>query len=396
MLRKFGTGIVAASVLGAAPLALAQDAESGVIEFTALIRDFKRGDRSGGHLDFNTVNANKRAGHVTGLLMMNLGEDGKPVYNPERSYNSNGNDPFISEDLFNQWYHDVPGINIGLPITIRFGPKSGSEGVYTTEGFNSHLMFSGKFLPINDLGFGNQGHTVNGVGTNYLFTTEFQNDFTYVPGQHFTFSGDDDVWAYINDTLVIDLGGAHGKVSSELYLFDGKAFVKASHFALSEQVHEISSEMQSELAEKWTAMDLGESCPLTGSAFRYVDLDLNAGGSDVKCAFDGVGVDVHTTGEIASVRLLFEDSSTQLFDTTHGGTFAGSGAYAGKTIRGLWMNTGGVDADVTYYGSDGSGGPQCSMHFFHAERHYVGSNFKIETNILMKDSGVTMASPLYD
>jgi fibro-slime domain-containing protein len=44
---------------------------------------------------------------------------------------------------------------------------------------------------------------------NPFFCFESHAEFTYEEGQEFFFRGDDDIWVYMNNQLVVDLGGAH-------------------------------------------------------------------------------------------------------------------------------------------------------------------------------------------
>merc|ERR1712060_960864 len=60
----------------------------------------------------------------------------------------------------------------------------------------------------------------NGRNHNYFFTLEMHHVFQYHGGEIFTFRGDDDLWVFINDKLVIDLGGTHQALEDSVNLDD--------------------------------------------------------------------------------------------------------------------------------------------------------------------------------
>lgn len=66
------------------------------------------------------------------------------------------------------------------------------------------------FMPLDGKGFGHEGVTdLDGNLHNYSFCMELHSHFEHTSGMNFEFNGDDDVWLFINDSLVIDLGYVH-------------------------------------------------------------------------------------------------------------------------------------------------------------------------------------------
>ena len=190
------------SYLAAAAIAVCGiQANAGSVTLSGTVRDFHYNGTSdaplSGHIDFENV----IAGVETGIVTSTLGADGKPVYNTSTSAASvHGAGPF------NQWFNDTPGVNLSTSYSITLNETAPGSGVYSYQ--------NDAFFPIDGALGGNQGNPFH----NYAFTYELHTAFTYQAGQTFDFSGDDDVWVYINKKLVIDLGGVHPTASASVSL----------------------------------------------------------------------------------------------------------------------------------------------------------------------------------
>lgn len=109
----------------------------------------------------------------------------------------------------------------GTKKDVRYDQESGTIYNGTNGGDESG------FYPLENLGYEQPGlltatSKVNNGAKNGGFTLRGESQFVYNEASklYFTFTGDDDVYMYINGVLALDLGGAHGRNNKTVNLND--------------------------------------------------------------------------------------------------------------------------------------------------------------------------------
>jgi len=224
-------------------------------------RDFRWASETHGHADFEYV-PTQGYGHYVGEVADTLDSDGKPVFSStgklvstealdasgrnimpvQKSYitrrsgdrsasvsSSNGGATHTSS-AFSQWYRDVQGTNMSKPIPITLVRQPNSNLYSFSDRTDPTYANMGGFFPINGDLFGNSP----GQSKNFGFTYELSTTFVYQQGggQSFTFTGDDDVFVFIDGKLVVDIGGVHAAVSQTIDLDRLNWLVSGNRYSL--------------------------------------------------------------------------------------------------------------------------------------------------------------------
>ncbi len=244
--------------------ALAQNNPPSTITLQAKLRDFKESPDlgkvvAGHHPHFNAcASTGLAAGNIETQINVNGQSDPRfegDNRNPKLKVPLNSNACLTPVERFEDWFNDKSSdINRAFLTELQF-VRNDVTGMYEYGNSayfplnNGKLNQAGgytKFDPSDPNPFGHlQSGIVNNIdlsSRNYGFTLEMHTSFAYHAGegQTFLFRGDDDVWVFINDKLVIDLGGIHSalervvnldNLAAQLGLVDGENYPLDFFFA---------------------------------------------------------------------------------------------------------------------------------------------------------------------
>jgi fibro-slime domain-containing protein len=118
-----------------------------------------------------------------------------------------------------------------------------------------------QFFKLDGRGFGEEPA---GSGHNFAYTMELHTVFKYKKGLTFTFRGDDDVWAFVNGQLMMDLGGLHQALNGSFNLDNFAGLIEGHSYSFDLYY----AERHTDAAHIWITSNIISS-GISGLELRY-------------------------------------------------------------------------------------------------------------------------------
>ena len=133
-----------------------------------------------------------------------------------------------------------------LPLNSPYANTNGKKPTtYTYNGVENEYVGTTHYM--YDSRYNDSDNTTNNISTNFWFGMSVEISFYLpnVPGQiaadgeygnkdvygadmHFRFTGDDDVWVFVDDKMVLDLGGLHGRETGDINFSTGEVTINGN------------------------------------------------------------------------------------------------------------------------------------------------------------------------
>jgi fibro-slime domain-containing protein len=162
-------------------------------------------------------------GVTPSLVAAMLGADGKPVMDgrctqPGVTATCPYDQQLTTRASFDQWYRDTAGVNIAVRSALLLPRQANGSYVYDSgnRGFYPIDLRGWTAAPAREATAMADPFINDGLQHNFGFTTEVRYFFQYRGGESLTFSGDDDMWIFVNRRRALDLGGLHTRTQATL------------------------------------------------------------------------------------------------------------------------------------------------------------------------------------